>query len=166
MKLHSTGRNMDHYIENVGLELSLPGCLAINVYSNVHTQVHAPNVFCLGLSVKYSVNQILTIMFPIKFRYLKPDGRIYPCRNIMGATFFMSYDYFSTPYKSSDLFLTKLTNCAKSSNIDMVTLVEWSKTIEKDFQLGNHLKFHGINLHVMILILNGKHLRLLKLTNE
>ena len=46
---HSTGTNLDKYIENVGIALSKAGGMALNKYKDVHANVNPPSFSALGI---------------------------------------------------------------------------------------------------------------------
>ena len=46
---HSTGKNLDKYIENVGMSLSKAGGMALKNYKDVHANVYPPRFSTVGI---------------------------------------------------------------------------------------------------------------------
>ena len=46
---HSTGKNLDKNIENVGIALSKDSGMALNKYKDVHVNVYPPRISSLGI---------------------------------------------------------------------------------------------------------------------
>ena len=72
---HSTGTNLDKYIENVGIALSKAGGMALNKYKDVHAKVNPPSFSALGIENARYVDELLVQLIPSNMEDLMPKGR-------------------------------------------------------------------------------------------
>ena len=56
---HSTGTNLDTYMENIGIALSKAGGMALNKYKDVHANVNPPSFSVLGIENALYVEEFL-----------------------------------------------------------------------------------------------------------
>lgn len=143
---HSTGTNLDSYLDQSYIVRGLRGAKVLNEYINIEAETAVPRLEALGSSALETMNHFISLLYINNIPQLQPMGTIHIVLRTCTASLIMHHQLVTTELGPHNAVSTKLRNTAREARLfdarypnvgpDQILDI-WSSIISDDYKARN-----------------------------